>query len=266
MALALILVLGLVAARAQEGPKKAGKSIEYWAASASKNRIALAGRPETPFVFRKEPALRWSNPLRKTDDGALFLWTDRGRPEVAACVYHLPQSQEGAIVHELQSLSVAPLVMSHDGRAVWTPTPGVTPAPIPDAPRPAAGAAERLRQIRALAREFKVHFDGAADRSEIRPLTQPFYRFETETARPDVLDGALFGYVHATDPEALLLIEARADKPGAPMTWHFAFGRMSAYPMRAEHKGKEVWKAERIVNYGNSSSPYWGLGAFAPED
>jgi hypothetical protein len=255
--LALISWVAPGPARPQDEAKKVAKGIDYWAASAARDRVAFASDPSKALDFRKEPALRWSNPVRKTDDGTLFLWTDRGRPEVAACLSHY-----GTIInHEFQSLSVATMEVRHDGRTVWSPKPGIKPATIPGAPAPAAEAPERLRQMRALARDFKASLDGP---TELRPLTQPLYRFDIEKGRADVIDGALFGFVITTDPEALLLIESRVlDRGGAP-AWHFSFARMTSYGLRGEHKGREVWRAEPVRDFDDNTKPYWVLGTHPP--
>ena len=260
-ALALAAGLGLAFAfalggSAQEEAKPPGKGIEYWAAEAARDRIAPADEPGKPLTLRKEPALHWSNPVRGTGDGALFLWTDRGRPEAAMCVWGGSSEGKPTIMHESQSLALAPLVARRDDRVTWSPKAGVVPAPIPDAPPPAADAAGRLRQLRALAREFTATFGDPPKRTELRPLTRPLYRYEVGGARPDLIDGALFGFVHTTDPEVLLLIEARPAAPGGPMAWHYAFARMSGYSLRAERKEQEVWRADWAPAATDITSPY----------
>jgi hypothetical protein len=259
LAAALIGALGLGVA-AREEPKPANPGVEYWAVQAARDRIATADAPGTPLTFRKEPALHWSNPVRKTADGALFLWTDRGRPEVAVSLFYYPDNRgKMTVVHEFQTLALKPLVARHDGRDAWLPGVGLVPRPIPGAPAPGAEPAERLRQMRALAREFKATFGEPPDRTELRALTQPLYRHEVAKSRQDVLDGALFGFVHTTDPEVLLLIEARPEAPGGPMAWHYALARMSGYPLRAEHKGREVWRADVVTVFGDRTAPYFSI-------
>ena len=96
-------------------------------------------------------------------------------------------------------------------------------------PRPASSPAARLRQMRALAEEFRAEVNEHGVSSSLRQLKQPLYRYEP--GRPDAGDGALFAFVHATDPEILLVIEARPvdDQPA----WHFGLARMSGFPLRA---------------------------------
>lgn len=54
--------------------------------------------------------------------------------------------------------------------------------------------------MRALAREFKASVDLEEGGTELRQLPQPLFRYESKS------DGAIFAFVLATDPEALLLI------------------------------------------------------------
>src|SRR5271156_2607058 len=101
-------------------------------------------------------------------------------------------------------MPTVPLVASLGARPLWHPAgPGIRSEPIPGAPRPAATAAERLRQMRALAREFKASVDLEKGGTELRLLSQPLFRYESKS------DGALFAFVMATDPEALLVIDER---------------------------------------------------------
>lgn len=266
LACALILGSGVGPGRApaEDAVEKPGKGVDYWLAAASKDQFAPASDPDHPLTFRKEPVLKWTNPLRRTDDGALFLWTDRGRPEVATSFWHSGTPDRPLIVHEFQTLAARPLVGHHEGRVVWSPKLGIALAPIPEAPTPAADAPGRLRQIRALARDFKAYLDNPAERAELRPLTQPLYRYETAGARSDVGDGCLFAFVHATDPEVLLLIESRAAAPGRSMAWHFGIGRMSGFPVHVDLKGKEVWRVDHVGSYADNTKPYWALGQSPP--
>jgi hypothetical protein len=43
------------------------------------------------------------------------------------------------------------------------------------------------------------------------------------------------------------------------MAWHYALGRMSGYPLRAEHKGKEVWRADVVTVFGDRTAPYFSI-------
>jgi hypothetical protein len=42
-------------------------------------RIAPANEPNSEFKLKLPPVFRWTQPVRGGDDGALFVWLDRGR-------------------------------------------------------------------------------------------------------------------------------------------------------------------------------------------
>ena len=253
---ALVLAIASVVL-AWDEPSRSDPSAKPWKEVASTYRIKLEPSIATPLTFREEPVLKWTNPERKTDDGAIFVWTDRGRPEVAACFYRYKAEGIPTEDHEFISLSTSPLSAERDKEPIWeVGVANVRPMPIPDASRPATSANERLRQMRALARDFKATFNNPPDLSEIRLLTQPIYRFETEGKRTDVVDGALFAFVHTTDPEILLIIEARPKVEGGPAIWQYSLARMSMVNMRVHHKEKEVWSARWATDLGDPSNPY----------
>jgi hypothetical protein len=219
-------------------------------------RIELGSDPAVPLTLVGEPVLRWSNPVRApgTSDGAVFVWVAGGRPEVVAAVYRNPVER-----HEFLSLATVPLTARQDGRAVWAPTTaGLSMAPIPEAPGPAATPSERLRQMRVLARQFQVEVvERGEDPTALRLLPQPLYRYEP--GRPDLSDGALFAFTLATDPEAILVIESRPSQ-GA-MAWHYGFGRMSAHELHARHDRRLVWQAPRHTPPRDPAIPYMGFPA-----
>ena len=78
---------------------------------------------------------------------------------------------------------------------------------------------------------------------ELRLLPQPLYRYESTL--PEVVDGALFTFVTGTDPELMLVIEARRTAAG-PL-WHFGAGPFSDLPITLRHKRAAIWKYDRDV-------------------
>ena len=98
--------------------------------------------------------------------------------------------------------------------------------------------------MRALAREFSGRsLSDQGQTWELRLLPQPLYRFQSTD--PDVLDGALFTLVSSagTDPEIILLLEARKSQSGNQ--WVFGAARFSDMSLWLKHKDKEVWSAIR---------------------
>jgi hypothetical protein len=70
-------------------------------------------------------------------------------------------------------------------------------------------------------------------------LPTPLYRYPV--AKSGVVDGALFALMSSagTDPEVLLLIEAR--KVDGKMRWEYACGRFSDWELHVQRKEKEVY-------------------------
>jgi hypothetical protein len=254
----LVLTLSLIASVADAGfaraaaapgePSKGERLLALHTDDAAAFTIYRdAGRKEA-VVLRREPIYRWTNPTRVGGQvGDVFIWTHRGRPEVVASIFSHPSEKrdQRVICHELHSLSPAVLVVEHPGPNTWVPqAAGVELAPVDGAPVPAATAAERSVQMRSLARQFGGR--ALSDRGQnwdLRLLPQPLYRYESSD--PAVIDGALFALISSagTDPEILLLLEARKTEGGA--AWVFGAARFSDMNLWLSHKDKVVWSSIR---------------------
>ena len=191
------------------------------------------------------PVYLWTNPLPTYgfQYGSVFVWLHAGRPLAIASIFAHPIGPgKRRLVHEFHSLS--PTILSahcRDEQAnAWVPQAGLVLQPLPGAPAPQETAARRLIQIRSLAREFSGHtIDHRKERWQLRLLGQPLYRYEKP--RGEIIDGALLALVTdaGTDPEVLLLLEAREDG------WHYALLRFCDASAWVNHKDKEVWTAVR---------------------
>jgi hypothetical protein len=98
--------------------------------------------------------------------------------------------------------------------------------------------------MRRLAQEFAGYsVDRDNKRWDLRLLPTPLYRYPA--ARTGVIDGALFALVSSagTDPEVLLLIEARQDQ--GKTRWEYACGRFSDWELHVQRKDKEVFSSVR---------------------
>jgi hypothetical protein len=221
--------------------------------------------------LRREPIYRWSNPTRVGgQEGDVFLWTYRGRPEVIASIFSHPhQTDQRCMCHELHSLSEAVLVVDRDSPNRWEPkAAGVDLKPVPGAPIPASSPSQRAIQIRALAREFSGRSLSESDQSwELRLLPSPLYRYESTD--PGVIDGAVFALVSSagTDPEIILLLEARKTPEGP--RWTFGAARFSDMSLWLKHKDQEVWNAirgpENTFNYDANHRFRFFQDRFIPE-
>jgi hypothetical protein len=238
-ALALsVLIVGLAS---QDQASDAGKTESAGRLAFMKTSVAAynvrrgPGRGES-FRLQPEPIFRMNNPIGDAVDGAIFFWTEDGRPMAAVQIFQLTN---GIWLQEFVSLATAPLVATTAAGPAWSPRrAGVEFRPIPDAPRPADTAEQRLRQMRALAQDFAAedHFEGR-NWHKLRLLPRPLARYGRTGS--EVLDGALFSLVMGTDPEVFLLFEARSGASGPE--WQYAFAPMTSYEVKGSCKGQHVW-------------------------
>jgi hypothetical protein len=222
---------------------RAALSLENGRTEVTKFAIRAPGPHGEEFRLQPKPVLHWSNQIRGSLYGDVYIWTLKGRPEVVGSFLEFFPSQHTEV--ELHSLSLAPLVAERPDQLSWnTSEPGVRLNPIPGAPPPAETPAQRLRQIRELAKDFTARQTARNGIDyEMRLLLQPLYRYEG--IEGDLIDGALFAFVHAGDPEVFLLIEAR--KVGDHTEWQYALARFNSIFLAVSYKGHEVWSVQPIV-------------------
>ena len=55
----------------------------------------------------------------------------------------------------------------------------------------------------------------------------------------DVVDGAVFAFAQGTDPELLVLLEAR--RSGESLAWHYAFGSATLFLLEGYVDETQVW-------------------------
>ena len=111
------------------------------------------------------------------------------------------------------------------------------------APAPAETAAERLRQMKALAGKFSATYTNPSGTQplDLRLLVQPVFRFEAG-ADPRGPDGAVFVFANGTNPMAVLLLETR--QVGESRKWHYAFARTASGAVAARYDEKEVFSVK----------------------
>jgi hypothetical protein len=218
------------------------------------HEVFMSAASDEPLTV--EPALRWSNNTRGTENAVTVLYVHKGRPYAAACLF----PYDKGMIHDFQSLSRASdkIVARRDGRIVWEPDrAGVEFASIPAAPSAGKSRAARLRQIRQLSERFQSSMLGwksdSNDQEQLRLLTRPLYRYEPESG--PVVDGAVFAFVQGTDPESLLLIEL-VEKDGQQQ-WEYAFARRTAGKLEGRLDGKVVWTAPLNPEYKDPRGPHF---------
>jgi hypothetical protein len=225
---------------------------------ARKWELFAEGTKRAKLELSPEPVLRWSNPAAGRVYGSVFVWTAGGRPVAVASFYRWfsPYTQRTA---EFVSLSPVALSAERLHHKQWSPPAGkVTFQPIPEAPVPDESAKKRLSQMRSLAREFvpelvdrRVVAEGTEQ--QLRLLDQPVYKYGAGDG--GLLEGGLFAFVVGTDPEVVLMIEAREGEEGRG--WHYALARMNRDAMRVRHKDREVWSVPHLETpWSDVSSTY----------
>jgi hypothetical protein len=241
-----------------EEPKKINEVIEKsidWYQVLPEEGAAAALTPVT--------VIRWRNVVRGQEGEALMVvWPHNGRPVAMASIY----PWKDKMTHEFDSLSRDSKVIARDkDQVIWSPqSAGVEFKEVPKAPKPAKTAAERLRQMKAIAEGFKATMTGwAADDSDqeaLRLLPRPLYRYDLANAKePDskLVDGGLFAYVIGTDPEVVLVLEAigTADKA----EWQYALARATSGGLEVKLGDDVVWTAPKHPASQNPKLPHFSM-------
>jgi hypothetical protein len=101
-----------------------------------------------------------------------------------------------------------------------------------------------------MARRFSISLQGPdARRTQQRLLTQPLDRYSDPEA--GLLDGVLFAFVGATNPNGLLILEAWSEGAGI-RTWRYALARQSNFEEAALIDGKPVWSVPAVKTPANT--------------
>ena len=252
----LVLTLGTtwaLVSRSDDAAAPAGDAACEAVVRIARGYKLFLGPGRRPLEMQPEPVLRWPNPTREVPEGATFIWTLDGRPEAIGCIW-----KHGILSHAFHSLSASELVAQHDERTVWHPEqPGIKFQDFPSAPHPADSAVKRLSQMKELARRFACRLAGeGAGGEDLRLLPSPLYRYKTD--RRDLFDGALFAFVQGTDPEVILVLEARHTDQSEQ--WQYAITRRSMLALEARLDGELIWSVRHGA--GAADEP-WFQGGIA---
>jgi hypothetical protein len=212
----------------------------------------------------KEPVLRWTNPAAGRVYGNTYVWLQNGRPAAVGCLYR-DFHPWNFFAGELVALTGTKLVAKRNDKVMWQPKDEWKWTAVPGAPTPAAAAAQRLVQMKALAGEFEVvvldmRNNPKGEDQTPRLLPKPLYRYDA--TRTKTLDGALFAFVLGTDPELLLLLEC--DTAEEKPQWKFGVGRMNRDAVRLKYKGETVWEVESFRKH-KPEDPYLFFGLPLPK-
>jgi hypothetical protein len=199
-------------------------------------------RGQTQLSLLKQPLLFYTNPVRTNDQhGAIFLWTENGRPAVIGSIWSAINRQNADsrfVTHEWHSLAIDGNVSaSRDERPLWkSGEPGVAWEKLNGAPPPGESRAARLVQMRSIVRRYSVAIKVEGE-SDLRLMAQPLYRYPDQVQ--GAVDGAIFSFAMTTDPELLVLLEDR--EVAGQRAWHVAFTRFGNKEMNVKDGDKAVW-------------------------
>jgi hypothetical protein len=232
-----------VSAHADDESERAATTLENGKLEAARYVIRSAGDDRQPILLHGESLLKWNNSVNQSVHGNIFVWTKAGRPEVVASLYQF-YSPKTEFAAEFQSLSLEPLVIEKAGKPVWTPRqPGIVLKEFDAAAPPSSSKPLRLIEMRNLASQFTVQLtDWSGESYRLRLLPRPLFRYESTDSQ--VLDGAVFAFTYTTDPELLVMVEARKSDNG--FRWMYDHARMNVGVLKVSYRDREVWTAERL--------------------
>src|SRR6478735_2561606 len=103
-------------ARREQGLKNMQRSAAQYA-------LSSVDTPQRAFKFQETAVIRPSNPISGTKDGAIYVWTDHGRPQALLKFFTFNNKRYS---HAWLSLSENGFVAERNGKVVWSPTkPGI---------------------------------------------------------------------------------------------------------------------------------------------
>ncbi len=257
-----VLVGLMAAAFADDAPKGDGKDANSEELTPRKMRVKFLtqavknfeikiGDGEVQSKLRAEPALVWDNPVSGTKVGILALFTRSGRPDVMA---QFSFTSPMNAVNEFHNFCGDKVVMKRGTNTIWAPDETSTKWQTLDTTeKPAATPTLRLVQMRRLAEKFTVEDEFGWEKKELnqlRLLPTPVHRYGK--ADEETVDGAVFVYALATDPEAVLMLECAKGDTG--LYWRYGFGPMSIYALKAKLDNTVVWEIPERKIFGQPKS------------
>ena len=226
-----------------------------------KYSVILDGNLEHPVTLDSSTLLRYSNPLGDVADGVLSVYSagPGERPAVLANMYVHGAKHNGLAMQCFADIHPGKVEVIRGERTVWSPGTRYSKfATLPDGPEPSDNPALRLSQIKNMAARFEI-IDGFREPNSepsphvLRMMSRPTHRY----GKPDgeIIDGALFTFVVATDPEACLLIEIR--RKGDVTSWEYMVLPMTIYSLEAKLDGNTVWTKPEAIVFGDPVSPFY---------
>ncbi|MCA9135462.1 MAG: hypothetical protein KDB00_01850 [Planctomycetales bacterium] len=218
---------------------------------------------QPPILISETPLLSYTNPIRAQGQvGSIFLWTRDKRPAVIGSLWTFRINDDSRRLSiELHSLSQneiqAKLPTLENPRRPLPdfrpPAPAITWAPLSSAGLRSASPAQVRSKIRRNAERFSAEVidPQTGNAQALRLLPKPLYEFKTD----DVVYGAICAFVLATDPELIVILEAR--KSGNSIELHYAFARMTGRQLKVKIEGEDTLSFDRAPVWDGNHAYYF---------
>ena len=230
-----------------------------------KYEVVMDGNTEKRATLDKKALLRWSNPTSDVADGLMSVYSS-DPAERPAMIAHIYVHGSGQAVQEFADVHPGQVELFRGPQKVWSPASRYSKfEKLPGGPKPAENPALRLSQMKNMAARFEI-IDGFHDKDSkpqpqvLRMMSRPTYRY----GKPDgeIIDGALFTFVVATDPEACLLIEIHRN--GDATHWEYSLLPMTIYSLDAKLDAKPVWTKPEAMVFGDPTAPHY-ISSYRPD-
>jgi hypothetical protein len=261
MLVAAICAMGPLRADDEPSPEERAASQALLTKAMQSFTIACDDDRTKKLEFNESPVLRYSDPVStsnlyaKISDGVVFVWTRQGYPEAITAVHN---SNTGRLWLEFLSLSPTPLTALRQEQAVWySKKSGMEFQPVKDAPVPDEDAPKRLSQMRRIVQSFSATVsDRDIANQELRLLSKPIVRYSK--AEQGIIDGAVFVFARSTNPEMLLLLEARELE--GKRQWMYSPARFTGRGAELRYENKPIWSHEQVEGARDPMNPFFQIG------
>jgi hypothetical protein len=221
-----------------------------------KLEVVLEGRDQ-PVPPLDRPLFSYADSARIIADGAIWAWSDGGRPLAMAKCW---ENRNGTRTCAFTLTSDERVVARGPQSKTWQPEKTqIEPTKLAGAPAPDPKDSVRLRQLKEQARRFTAHefWNPENARYELRLLIQPVHRYRDEAKKID--DGEVFLLAYDNNPQILLFLEILSPAAG-PSRWQYFLARVSSADLHVSLDGKEIWAQAKTPGIiGQPTDCYWHM-------
>ncbi len=206
------------------------------------------------LTLNERSLLNWTNPARQQERGAIYVWENEGRPLAIGSLFTYEYAGNVYAKHEFHSLSTGPLRSMFDGKLAWTPkSGGIEWRAFKDSPNVGTTHTARLLQMRKLTRQFRGELvSPTGEKTELQLLSRPL--LEYSSPKLGIVEGAIFSFAVATDPEVLLVVEAfDSENNGTRQTsYRHAFARFHFWQVTVYDGEESIWDVPLDDTHANN--------------